>query len=351
MGKVTVFLPVDSPAAAELRDLTLVYGCLFLGFFLIVLMVASFSIFEYLRNLDWELKTYTVTNFLPTTAGNRRSAPIKLHHGSMWTYLSNAEWDEFVLQGLGFQGRDMIRNSPRKLKVFEIGSGTGAALSTLVRAYPEKIDEVYGIEPAVIPAGISEMYFKQEHPGYMRPPNGLDGGIIREFASDESMSALPDNYYDQVMANGVLCYIPDIATLKQIVAQSMRILKKDGIFSATMLFDNEKAPIGYHYGSIQLAISQEHFWEALQTELGYMIISIEYMGTWSHFAPQKSRYAIQLRKVTDTPCSADVTDLSEAERVATPEAWREVLSYLWVPIVIVFLLLGSAAGIYYHELG
>merc|ERR1711964_731855 len=99
------------------------------------------------------------------------------------------------------------------------------------------------------------------------------------------------------LANGVLCYIPDIKTLKEVVQESIRIMKPGGIMSATVLTDNEKHPLGARYGSCTLAISQKKFWEALQKELGYTIIAIDCMGLWEGHSFQKSRYAIQLRKL------------------------------------------------------
>merc|ERR1711964_392204 len=156
-----------------------------------------------------------------------------------------------------------------------------------------------------------------------------------------------------VMANGVLCYIKDLNVLREVVSESMRILKKDGVFSATMLQDNEVGTLGWHYGSIQATISQKLFWEALEDELGYRIISVDYMGMWSGFEPhtfptkgstgQGSRYAIQLRKMANAPSGVKPVDLAAAIKVSTPTAHREL--YPWIILASVLALLSAFAAL------
>merc|ERR1711964_507679 len=281
--------------------------------------------------------------------GDRSSAKRKLHHGSMWVYLNDDHWDDFVLKGLGYQGRRMMEDG-EDLKVFEIGSGTGAALATVVRKY--KVAEVHGLEPAKDPAKISEKYFEKMHKGLLKPAKGTTGptktGIIVDYASKESMGPLPDEYYHLVMANGVLCYIPDVQTLKEVIVESMRILKVDGIFSATVLLDDEVGTLGYNYGSVTLTISQTHFWEALADELGYAIISIDYMGMWPGFGGQRSRYAIQLRKLKHQPTVVQVTDLTAAEKVSVPTPGRQCYEWILLASGIGVLCICVALAIYFR---
>lgn len=305
------------------------FYALILGGVLASLMVVSYFLFEHYRCLDWG-SIGKVADYIPKGGKAKKL----LHHGSMWKYLNNDQWDQFVLSGLGYQGRNMLATG-KDLKIFEVGSGTGAALSTLVRKYPS-VKEVYGLEPAQAPVSVCEKYFAQEHAGKLHSPNG-GSKIIMGFANTKTMGGLPGKYYDQVMANGVLCYVPSIENLKEIISELMRILKPDGIFSATLLFDNKKHSLGYRYGSIQLAISQKHFWEALQAELGYTIIAVDYMGTWDGFHGQRSRYAIQLRK-NKMAGTGKKTDLSKAVSDASCCSMREYFGYLKWPIVIVLVL-------------
>merc|ERR1711964_266638 len=115
-----------------------------------------------------------------------------------------------------------------------------------------------------------------------------------------------------------------------------------------MLFDSEIGTLGYHYGSIQTTVSQKHFWEPLQTELGYRIISIEYMGMWPGFEHQQSRYAIQLRKVAP-PSGVAPFDLTKAEELSEPHFRREVYPWIYVgcALIIACLLAALATYIFY----
>merc|ERR1712098_21977 len=123
-------------------------------------------------------------------------------------------------------------------------------------------------------------------------------------------------------------------------------MKIGGIFSATMLMDDEIGTLGYNYGSIQLTISQKKFWEALQHELGYRVVSVEYMGMWPGFEHQKSRYAIQLRKVEPTPDTTPV-DLTPAKEVSIPSAFKQVRPYIIFFSVSAAVLLCVALAVWF----
>merc|ERR1711964_289848 len=94
------------------------------------------------------------------------------------------------------------------------------------------------------------------------------------------------------------------------------------------------------------------FWEALQAELGYEIISIEYMGMWPGYG-QRSRYAIQVRKNParppgTPPLAVALTDLTAAELVSKPSACREARFYIvLLSIVAVFFALVTLATYFF----
>lgn len=204
------------------------------------------------------------------------------------------------------------------------------------------------------PNDILEAYFAKEHPGYFKSPSGVENKVIRGLACRQTMKNIPDNYYDHVMAAGVLGCIPtiDMKTgvlgidiLKEIVQETVRILKPGMIFTATVMVDNEVGDLGYNYGCLTLAISKEKFWAKLQKELGYTILSIDSMGMWKNHGNQKSRYAIQIRK-NESPGTGVPTDLKEAKKVSKPTAIKEVSTYITVASVLAVVFLAATIWIY-----
>lgn len=299
------------------------------------------------HSIDWARNAPNVQDFIPKTLGHLETAKSRLHDGSGWGYLNQEEWDDFVLHGIGAPGQKLYTDAQaqgRKLKLFEIGSGTGAALSTIVRTYPTIVEEVYGLEAFHKSAEVCDVFFAQEHPGLLVGPGPeRKKSILEGLATKETMSSLPDQYYDHVLSNGVLCYLPSIDTLREVLVEVLRILKPGGILSASTLADDENGELGYHYASISLTISEEHFWRALQDELGYKVINVELMGSWKGHSHQKSRYAIQIRKNQDGPVSKAVTDLTAAKAVSAPTLFHEVQVYVFTcaGLAVFFFLIAT----------
>merc|ERR1712093_169464 len=128
----------------------------------------------------------------------------------MWKYLDNDQWDAFVLKGIGRHSQRILKTG-KDIKIFEVGSGTGAALATLVRLHPS-VTEVYGLEPAHAPADVCMEYFEQDGFKGKLTGSGKHKGstkIIPEYAGTHSMEGLEGDYYDLVISNGVLGYVQD----------------------------------------------------------------------------------------------------------------------------------------------
>lgn len=333
----------------------------------------------------------------------------KPHHGSQWKYLTKEQWDDFIFRGLGKASFELMRlkenvfkedylhtdgtiapdNCVQGLNVFEIGTGTGAALDTICRAWKRlpgmgKVDyinrfpavkEVYGIEPFETPRVVSSRYFNKErtygswlHDHYEAKETELvipeitvtdkdiaddpvlaeylktkyGRGFYPDFATKKNMSRLPPEHYHLVMSNGVLCYLPDIPTLRDVLFESLRTLKIKGFFSATMLFDNEIIDHGCTYRSITLCISYEKFWKKLAEKLGYEVIEKQIMGTWSGFESQGSRYTILLQKTKHVPVDPTTdADLADAIAVHRPTCFPQdlfwpMLSFSLLSVVLAF---------------
>lgn len=191
----------------------------------------------------------------------------QLHHCSAWRYLSTAEFDELIYDGVD-KLEPKIHSGE---KVFELGTGVGAVFKSLSKHYNH------------LTIGGNDLSKNAIEKAKSIFPNQAE----RFFVADMMVpnSDIPDNYFDHVLSFGALGMYLTKPQMLQAAKEAIRITKPGG----SLLFTSFIRPGGKRVGSIIEAV-ESSFWTDHAHELGIENVKVYPMKY------QGDRYQIVFRK-------------------------------------------------------
>ena len=213
--------------------LTLLLLCLSIYYF------KSQQINDYFYDMRFSYKKQIqIKNWFNNEALNYESE--NLHFGSAWRYLTEKEFKEIILDGISKMDPKINKHE----KIFELGTGVGAALKVIENYIGTDQLEIGGSD-------IAENAITQVKKNF---PKQSDQFFIWDMTQK---SNIPENYYDHVLSFGALAmYLPK-NQIKKAIKEAVRITKPGG----SLLFTNFIAPDGKNIGSIVSPVEQSFFEE------------------------------------------------------------------------------------------
>lgn len=197
----------------------------------------------------------------------------KLHHLSHWTFLDEQGWRAFVNKTISKLDPPMFAN--RNFTYFELGIGVGAFSRRLLLQYPyalgvgvDIVSATVEIARTILPADRMKLYT----------------------VSSSEYAMIANSTFDHIIAPGVICYFPSLASVENLMREFSRIAKAGASMCLTMIPFDTSGKI-----SCNIVIPPA-FWSGNSiTSLGLRVTSLRNMSEWN-LSHSYNRYAIYLRK-------------------------------------------------------
>ena len=197
----------------------------------------------------------------------------ELHHLSLWSAFDGEGWRAFVKQSITKLDPPMSKN--RNFTFFEVGVGVGAFSRRLLIEFPHA--RGIGVDLAQAAIAIAQAHL---------PKDRMKVYVV----STDKFDMIDNNMFDHIIGSGVLCYLPSLSSVKNLLKELVRIAKPGASMSFTMLpFEDA----GKYTCNLVILPS---FWSRSSIKfLGIRVTSLQNMSEWN-LLHSTSRYSVFLRK-------------------------------------------------------